>query len=170
MDFEVPNNQLNHNHPVRIFQFTAFKNIFFWGLYQNIDDENDAAKSYCIRSSSVALKANYAIGLYRGNEMYLTPLQGVLQMKPSFKRIDEAFEKKKKKEEEAKPMVEENDLEDEAKPIQFRIKKRETERQVALRQQQFQHLKKLEDEENWIKLDYMHKDVSTSKRNDIISG
>jgi DNA-directed RNA polymerase-3 subunit RPC5 len=111
----------------------------------------------------VALKANYAIGLYRGNEMYLTPLQGVLQMKPSFKRIDEAFEKKKKKEEEAQPAaVEENDLEDEVKPLQFRIKKRETERQVAMRQQQFQHLKKLEDDENWVKLEYVHKDVSTS--------
>lgn len=109
----------------------------------------------------MALKANYAIGLYRGNEMYLTPLQGVLQMKPSFKRIDEAFEKKKKKEEEAQPAaVEENDIDDEVKPLQFRIKKRETERQVAMRQQQFQHLKKLEDDENWVKLDYVHKDVS----------
>jgi DNA-directed RNA polymerase-3 subunit RPC5 len=140
MDFEVPNEQLNHNHP-------------------SIDDANNATRVYSIRSSSVALKANYAIGLYRGNEMYLTPLQGVLQMKPSFKRIDEAFEKKKKKEEEAQPAaVEENDLEDEVKPLQFRIKKRETERQVAMRQQQFQHLKKLEDDENWVKLEYVHKD------------
>ncbi len=126
-----------------------------------MDDANNANRTYSIRSSSVALKANYAIGLYRGNEMYLTPLQGVLQMKPSFKRIDEAFEKKKKKEEEAQPAaVEENDMEDEAKPLQFRVKKRETERQVAMRQQQFQHLKKLEDDENWVKLEYMHKDVS----------
>ena len=42
-----------------------------------------------LRSEKVPPKTHYAIGVLRGGDLHLTPLKGVLQMRPSFAHIDE---------------------------------------------------------------------------------
>lgn len=47
-------------------------------------------------SSSVAPKATYAIGMMRGEQLHLTPLQAVMQFRPRFDHKDEEDAARKK--------------------------------------------------------------------------
>jgi hypothetical protein len=116
-----------------------------------------------LRSSTVPLKTNYLIGLYRGSEMFVTPLQAVYQMRPSFRHLDEKDERKKLNEEETQKAETEKDEEEdneeaELRPIKMRVKRQESEKIIAMRQQSYQYLKKLEEDEPWIKLHFVNKD------------
>lgn len=44
------------------------------------DDENETEFRHKLVSSAVAPKATYAIGLLKGEQVHLTPLQAVLQV------------------------------------------------------------------------------------------
>eukprot|EP00736_Rhodelphis_marinus_P002465 Rmarinus@m.7573 len=44
---------------------------------------------YTLQSSRVILKTNYAVGVLRGDDLHLTPLENMLQFRPSFRRFDE---------------------------------------------------------------------------------
>ena len=117
-----------------------------------------------LESSTVPAMTNYAVGVFRDGQVHLTPLCGVLQMKPSFAHIDNA------------PDEEEDDLngfivddtnmmevvEEETKgneppttetqQVQMLFKKRESERAIAYRERSYAHKRSLQNAEAWVDL------------------
>lgn len=150
------------------------------------EDPTKHMTTYTVRSSVVPNKSNYLVGLYRESELYVAPLKGVLQMRPSFAYIDQSAEAKRKRKEAegdglpadrsaanirasmddmAAQTKKEKDVgagEDAGfgalKPVQFQVKKRETERMTQNRLRSWAHLKQLEAEETFLKLDYVHRE------------
>lgn len=100
-------------------------------------------------------------------QLHLTPLELVLQLRPSFGYIDEADakekenKKKKKEEEEAEEIDEDNEEDDDIKPyqVQVQFKKRESEKAAAARLQSHAYLKQLSDEEPWVELQFFNQHV-----------
>jgi DNA-directed RNA polymerase-3 subunit RPC5 len=150
---------------------------------QEFDDPTRSMQTYTVRSSVVPNKSNYLVGLYRGDELHVTPLKGVMQMRPSFAYIDQSAEAKRKKSGDGESMAADRsaasirasmddmaeaskmDLDQggggggvELKPVQFQVKKKETERAVQNRLRSYAYLKQLEMEEEFQKLDFVHRD------------
>lgn len=65
------------------------------------EDPTKSMKTHLVRSAVVPNKSNYLVGLYRENELYVTPLKAVMQMRPSFAYIDQSAEARAKRKEEA---------------------------------------------------------------------
>lgn len=65
------------------------------------DDPTKSMEKHMVRSSVVPNKSNYLVGLYRENELFVTPLKAVMQMRPSFAYIDQSAEARAKRKEEA---------------------------------------------------------------------
>jgi DNA-directed RNA polymerase-3 subunit RPC5 len=149
------------------------------------EDPTKSMQSYTVRSTVVPNKSNYMVGLFRGDELHVTPLKGVMQMRPSFTYIDQSAEAKRKKKEAngeglggdrsaANIRASMDDMAatkkdsdgaggadggvGELKPIQFLVKKRETERATQNRLRSWAHLKQLESEESFLPLDFVHRD------------
>jgi DNA-directed RNA polymerase-3 subunit RPC5 len=115
-----------------------------------------------LASSNVAMNTSYAIGILRGNQLYLNPVQAVVQFRPSMKYIDDHDAVKKKSNKDAG--ITDGDDEDmfDAEPVeskseltllQVNVRRRETERQEANRLQSHAYLKQLEEAEPWIPLE-----------------
>lgn len=155
------------------------------------EDPTKSMQTHLVRSTVVPNKSNYLVGLYRGSELHVTPLKGVLQMRPSFSYIDQSADAKKKKKD-AELMAAgdagsdrsaanirasmddlatgggdaaaaakggaEGGASAELKPVQFQVKKRETEKAVQNRLRSYAYLKQLEAEETFMKLDFVHRD------------
>jgi DNA-directed RNA polymerase-3 subunit RPC5 len=64
-----------------------------------------------LTSTEVPLKTNYAVGVLINNELHITPIQHVLQFRPSFQHLEDSSKKSKKeeKEETETPMDVEDD-------------------------------------------------------------
>lgn len=60
-------------------------------------DTGQEYTSFCLSSTSVPVKANYAVGILRGNQLHLTPLWNMLQLRPSFQHINEGYSTGKSK-------------------------------------------------------------------------
>lgn len=69
-------------------------------LENNYDTQTtDPRKTYVLASSSpVEPKTNYVLGVLRGNQLHLTPVNGTFQFRPSFAHIDKSDADKKKRE------------------------------------------------------------------------
>ena len=69
-------------------------------LENNYDTQTtDPRKTYTLASSApVEPKTNYVLGVLRGDQLHLTPVQGTFQFRPSFAHIDKADAEKKKRE------------------------------------------------------------------------
>eukprot|EP00026_Physarum_polycephalum_P005152 Phypoly_transcript_05181.p1 GENE.Phypoly_transcript_05181~~Phypoly_transcript_05181.p1 ORF type:complete len:577 (+),score=111.30 Phypoly_transcript_05181:182-1912(+) len=108
-----------------------------------------------LASSVVQLKTNYAIGIFRKDEIHLTPLQSIYQFRPSFAYLDAADEARKlmqkkdeKEEEESAPM----DVDDEFKtvaprPVQLQYRFKESAR--GAQRPTLAQLRKIEESEPW---------------------
>ncbi|GBG90570.1 hypothetical protein CBR_g50913 [Chara braunii] len=107
-----------------------------------------------LSSSRLQLQANYAIGLLRENELHLSPLSAVVQLRPSMKYLDAADERKRAVE---KVNEEENEEEDGGGtgpsglvPLQVQIRRKSTEHDEEQRMQSYAYLKQQEDAEAWV--------------------
>lgn len=137
------------------------------------EDPTREMQSYLVRSTVVPNKSNYLVGLYRDHELHVTPLKGVLQMRPSFAYIDQSNEAKRKKKE-AEALAQAGITTDKSaagirasmddmgaaetdalKPAQFQIKKKESEKATQNRLRSYAYLKQLEAEEEFVKLDFV---------------
>lgn len=93
--------------------------------------------TFSLRSTNHPMKTHYAAGLLKEGKLCLAPLDGVMQLRPTFDHIDEATRKKN----EAEAAENEPAKEDEVAPVQVVFKRRETERAVAARQRSYAHLR-----------------------------
>ena len=172
------------------------------------EDPTKSMQTHVVRSTVVPNKSNYLVGMYRGSELHVTPLKGVLQMRPSFSYIDQSADVRTKRKEAEMMAAGEVGVADrsaanirasmddlaagagdskmdtdvassssgvgagvgasgggggsggsgELKPVQFQVKKRETEKAIQNRLKSFAYLKQLEAEESFVKLDFVHRD------------
>ena len=61
------------------------------------NDNSQEYATFSLGSTSVPVKANYAVGILRGNQLHLTPMWNMLQMRPAFQHINEGYSTGKSK-------------------------------------------------------------------------
>eukprot|EP00897_Mesotaenium_endlicherianum_P002455 jgi/Mesen1/2237/ME000152S01322 len=117
-------------------------------------------KHQTLASSKISLLTDYAIGVLRGNQLYLNPVQAVVQLRPSLRHLDEADAAKKSLKgaaggtgEGEEGEGEEGESKEEAVALQVQIRRHETERQEESRLQSHAYLKALEEAEPWIRVE-----------------
>lgn len=141
---------------------------------ENYDQDRDEylqISTQTLSSSKVAMNTSYAIGILRGNQVHLNPVQAVVQFRPSMKNIDAHDAAKKKSDKDAGTNdgdeemfdAEPNESKSELTLLQVNIRRRETERQEANRLQSHAYLKQLEETEAWIPLEPHGTDSSVTE-------
>eukprot|EP01043_Picozoa_sp_COSAG02_P024121 COSAG02_NODE_1308_length_13334_cov_5.973706_12_plen_462_part_00 len=120
-------------------------------------DSRLSAPTRTLKSHAVPAKANYAVGALRGNELHLTPLGSVLQMRPSFKLLDELDEKDKeasgqtKDDPRARAAARKAEASSGAPDVyKVTIKRAETERTIERRQRSHAYLEREQKKEPWV--------------------
>lgn len=94
------------------------------------------------------LKPHSAIGLLKGRELHLTPLDSVLQLIPSFDHID------KRVAEDAKLNEKESDSAPQTQSLTRKFTKVESDRDKALRLSSFESVQQERCKESWVPCDY----------------
>ncbi|XP_053327192.1 DNA-directed RNA polymerase III subunit RPC5 [Spea bombifrons] len=108
--------------------------------------------------SSIQAASNtsrYAAAVYRKGEIHVTPLHGILQMRPSFTYLDKADSKFREREaaNEAGDSSQDEGEED-VKQVTVRFSRPETEQAKQRKAQSYEFLQKKQAEEYWVHLHY----------------
>ncbi|KAM4631594.1 DNA-directed RNA polymerase III subunit RPC5 [Discoglossus pictus] len=131
----------------------------------NVDGTaNDESSTYSSKLmdkqtfSSIQAASNtsrYAAAVYRKGEIHLTPLHGILQMRPSFTYLDKADSKYREREaaNEAGDSSQDEGEED-VKQVTVRFSRPESEQARQRRVQSYEFLQKKQAEESWVHLHY----------------
>uniref|UniRef100_A0A1A7WX30 Polymerase (RNA) III (DNA directed) polypeptide E n=1 Tax=Iconisemion striatum TaxID=60296 RepID=A0A1A7WX30_9TELE len=99
--------------------------------------------------------SRYAAAVFRKGELHVTPLTGILQMRPSFSYLDKADNKTREREAANEGGDSSQDeTEEEAKAITVRFARPESEQARQRRIQSYEFLQKKQAEEPWIHLKY----------------
>lgn len=99
--------------------------------------------------------SRYAAAVFRKGELHITPLTGILQMRPSFSYLDKADGKTREREAANEGGDSSQDeAEEEAKAITVRFARPESEQARQRRIQSYEFLQKKQAEEPWIHLQY----------------
>ncbi|KAG8433094.1 hypothetical protein GDO86_017396 [Hymenochirus boettgeri] len=117
--------------------------------------------------SSIQAASNtsrYAAAVYRKGEIHVTPLQGILQMRPSFTYLDKADTKYREREAANEGGDSSQDeVEDEVKQVTVRFSRPESEQAKQRRAQSYEFLQKKQAEETWVYLHYSNVKDSRSE-------
>lgn len=108
--------------------------------------------------SSIQANTNtsrYAAAVFHKGELHLTPLQGILQMRPSFNYLDKADTKHREREaaNEAGDSSQ-DEAEEDVKQVTVRFSRPESEQARQRRTQSYEFLQKKQSEEPWVHLHY----------------
>ncbi|KAM9838105.1 DNA-directed RNA polymerase III subunit RPC5 [Aulostomus maculatus] len=99
--------------------------------------------------------SRYAAAVFRKGELHVTPLTGILQMRPSFSYLDKADNKTKEREAANEGGDSSQDeAEEEVKAITVRFARPESEQARQRRIQSYEFLQKKQAEEPWVHLQY----------------
>uniref|UniRef100_A0A7N8X778 Polymerase (RNA) III (DNA directed) polypeptide E n=1 Tax=Mastacembelus armatus TaxID=205130 RepID=A0A7N8X778_9TELE len=99
--------------------------------------------------------SRYAAAVFRKGELHITPLTGILQMRPSFSYLDKADSKTREREAANEGGDSSQDeAEEEAKAITVRFARPESEQARQRRIQSYEYLQKKQAEEPWVHLHY----------------
>ncbi|XP_076154597.1 DNA-directed RNA polymerase III subunit RPC5 isoform X1 [Alosa pseudoharengus] len=100
--------------------------------------------------------SRYAAAIFRKGEFHLTPLQGILQMRPSFSYLDKADTKHREREaaNEAGGDSSQDEAEEDTKQVTVRFSRPESEQARQRRVQSYEFLQKKQAEEPWAHLHY----------------
>ncbi|XP_006872006.1 PREDICTED: DNA-directed RNA polymerase III subunit RPC5 isoform X2 [Chrysochloris asiatica] len=111
-------------------------------------------QTFC-SSQTTSNTARYAAALYRKGELHLTPLHGILQLRPSFSYLDKADAKHREREaaNEAGDSSQ-DEAEEDVKQITVRFSRPESEQARQRRVQSYEFLQKKHAEEPWVHLHY----------------
>ena len=109
--------------------------------------------------------SRYIIGNYANGELHVTPLRGIVQLRPGFGYLDEADARAQKDSEEG------IGEEDEAKPVTVRFARRETDEARARRIASYEYVNRRREEERWISMTYHQMDSPTAavERNKLVA-
>ncbi|NWH73044.1 RPC5 polymerase, partial [Piaya cayana] len=111
-------------------------------------------QTFC-SSQAVSNVSRYAAAVYKKGELHLTPLHGILQLRPSFTYLDKADAKHREREAANEGGDSSQDeAEDDVKQITVRFSRPETEQARQRRVQSYEFLQKRQAEEHWVHLHY----------------
>ncbi|XP_064009860.1 DNA-directed RNA polymerase III subunit RPC5 [Pogoniulus pusillus] len=111
-------------------------------------------QTFC-SSQAASNVSRYAAAVYRKGELHLTPLHGILQLRPSFTYLDKADAKHREREAATEGGDSSQDeAEDDVKQITVRFSRPETEQARQRRVQSYEFLQKRQAEEQWVHLHY----------------
>ncbi|XP_043598395.1 DNA-directed RNA polymerase III subunit RPC5 isoform X2 [Bombus pyrosoma] len=127
----------------------------------NVDQEDDE-KAFdsnlmdkTVLQSSRALPncSNYGIGIFQDGELHITPLKGIIQLRPEFNYLDKSD---KRIRDDAKNMGEDYEEEEEGpKQVNVTFARQKPEFMKKMQEQSFQHHTKKSLEERWIHTNYV---------------
>ncbi|CAL1599727.1 unnamed protein product [Knipowitschia caucasica] len=131
----------------------------------NVDGTTyDEGNTYAVKMmdkqtfSSIQATTNtsrYAAAIFRKGELHITPLNGILQMRPSFSYLDKADNKTREREAEREGGDSSQDeAEEDAKAITVRFARPESEQARQRRIQSYEFIQKKHAEEPWVHLRY----------------
>ncbi|XP_004705789.1 DNA-directed RNA polymerase III subunit RPC5 [Echinops telfairi] len=111
-------------------------------------------QTFC-SSQTTSNTSRYAAALYRKGELHLTPLHGILQLRPSFSYLDKADAKHREREaaNEAGDSSQ-DEAEEDVKQVTVRFSRPESEQARQRRVQSYEFLQKKHAEEPWVHLHY----------------
>ncbi|XP_030780384.1 DNA-directed RNA polymerase III subunit RPC5 isoform X2 [Rhinopithecus roxellana] len=110
-------------------------------------------QTFC-SSQTTSNTSRYAAALYRQGELHLTPLHGILQLRPSFSYLDKADAKHREREAANEGDSSQDEAEDDVKQITVRFSRPESEQARQRRVQSYEFLQKKHAEEPWVHLHY----------------
>uniref|UniRef100_A0A6B2FAJ3 DNA-directed RNA polymerase III subunit RPC5 C-terminal domain-containing protein n=1 Tax=Bothriechis nigroviridis TaxID=88079 RepID=A0A6B2FAJ3_BOTNI len=111
-------------------------------------------QTFC-SSQTTSNISRYAAAIYKRGELHLTPLNGILQMRPSFAYLDKADAKYREREAANEHGDSSQDEADEdVKQITVRFSRPESEQARQRRVQSYEFLQKRQAEEHWVHLHY----------------
>ncbi|XP_013203187.1 DNA-directed RNA polymerase III subunit RPC5 isoform X2 [Microtus ochrogaster] len=110
-------------------------------------------QTFC-SSQTTSNTARYAAALYRQGELHLTPLHGILQLRPSFSYLDKADAKHREREAANEGDSSQDEAEEDVKQITVRFSRPESEQARQRRVQSYEFLQKKHAEEPWVHLHY----------------
>ncbi|XP_038619570.1 DNA-directed RNA polymerase III subunit RPC5 [Tachyglossus aculeatus] len=115
-------------------------------------------------SQTTTNTSRYAAAVYRKGELHLTPLHGILQLRPSFSYLDKADAKHREREaaNEAGDSSQ-DEAEEDVKQITVRFSRPESEQARQRRVQSYEFLQKKHAEEPWVHLHYYGRRDSRSE-------
>ncbi|KAF6126501.1 RNA polymerase III subunit E [Phyllostomus discolor] len=105
-------------------------------------------------SQTTSNTSRYAAALYRQGELHLTPLHGILQLRPSFSYLDKADAKHREREAANEGDSSQDEAEEDVKQITVRFSRPESEQARQRRVQSYEFLQKKHAEEPWVHLHY----------------
>nr|XP_045051369.2 DNA-directed RNA polymerase III subunit RPC5 isoform X2 [Desmodus rotundus] len=110
-------------------------------------------QTFC-SSQTTSNTSRYAAALYRQGELHLTPLHGILQLRPSFSYLDKADAKHREREVANEGDSSQDEAEEDVKQITVRFSRPESEQARQRRVQSYEFLQKKHAEEPWVHLHY----------------
>jgi len=93
--------------------------------------------------------SRYAVGVLRNNELHLTPLRSIIQLRPSYTYVDSQAAKLAA-EMSANAGADSSEGEDDTRPVTVRFKPHESEDALARRMASFEYHQQQVDEEAWV--------------------
>jgi len=126
-------------------------------------------------SSKLEPKTSFAVGLLRGEQLHLTPLQSMLQFRPRFDGKDEedAAQKKAGSSAASKSAADDVVMEDAgsgsdgehapAPVVQVKVSKRESDKAKEIRRSSYAYLREQEEKEPWLNVKLLGPDDEASK-------
>ncbi|KAN0033144.1 hypothetical protein ACTA71_011352 [Dictyostelium dimigraforme] len=128
-------------------------------------DAQTKTTKYTLSSTTVSHRTNYAIGLMKSNELHLTPLQSIIQLRPQFNYFDDKWQEEKlRKKQETKDDEEDEEANGNGgggggsvdplnKIASMQFKKPSAKMSAAaVANQQPNIIKQIENDEQWIKV------------------
>ena len=120
---------------------------------EHFDKESvyNTVKRVTLASARVPAQTHYMVGVMVNNELHMMDVRAVLQMRPKLSHVDELTRSERDDVADAvDELVPAAELADAMVPIQVKVKRRESDRQVAAREKSHAFLKKKEEEEQWV--------------------
>ncbi|XP_038065974.1 DNA-directed RNA polymerase III subunit RPC5-like isoform X2 [Patiria miniata] len=109
-------------------------------------------KQVLATSSSLSTTSRYGVGILKDGELHLTPLHGIMQLRPSFSYLDKADMKSKVEKAADNEGESSQEEEEEAKPVKVQFARPESDQAKARRLASYSHHEKMLSEEMWVPL------------------
>lgn len=119
---------------------------------EKVFDSDVMDKTVLYSSRALPDCSNYAAGIYQDGEFHITPLKGIIQLRPQFNYLDKSD---KRAREEAKNVGEDMEEEDEGpKQVNVTFDRQTPDFLKKMQEQSFQNFSKKSSEEKWVHTNY----------------
>ncbi|XP_067005407.2 DNA-directed RNA polymerase III subunit RPC5 isoform X2 [Anabrus simplex] len=108
--------------------------------------------------------SRYAVGILHDKEFHLTPVQGIVHLRPSFSYLDKSDKRAKELAKEMGEGGDQSDEEEEAKQVTVKFARQENDRIKRARERSFGYLSKKSAEEPWYHTQYHNSQSNRAER------